>query len=124
MFENDFMRLEMIEGIVHGTYTKTPVTLEMAKEVVKNRLAFTDHKDTPIVISDTGVKKIDRDARQYLSSDEGVKGISAAALIIKGSFSAHLINFFMRIAAFKPKMPARTFTSEEEAVKWLKQYIK
>lgn len=124
VFENDFMRLEMKDGIVFGTYKKSPITLEMAKQVVQNRLEFTAHQDVPILISDTGIKGIEREARQYLSSEEGVKGISAAALIMKGAFSSHLINFFMKISAFKQKMPAKSFTNEEEAVKWLKQFIK
>jgi len=123
IFENEFMRLEMKDDIMYGTYKKGPITLELAKQVVKHRLQFTGNKKVPILASEQGLKGIERDARQYLSSEEGVEGLSAAAIVNKSVFGSHLANFFMKIAFNRPRIPARVFTDETEAIQWLKQYI-
>lgn len=122
IFENQFMRLELRDGILFGTYKKGPVTLEMAKEVITNRLNFTNHLDVPILINDSGLTSIDKDARAYLSSDEGVRGLKAGALVTNSIFGRHLANFFIKISVIKPKIPTRLFSTEAEAIEWLKQY--
>ena len=123
IFENDFMRVERRGGIVFGAYKRGPITLDMAKDVVKNRLNFSNQKDVPTLVTEKGLKGIERDARQYLGSDEGVKGVKAGAIVTKSSLSSHLANFFIRVSIIRTKVPMRLFTSEKEAVKWLKQFL-
>lgn len=123
VFENDFMRLEWHHGIIKGTYKKGPITLELAKAVVENRLKFSDYKDVPIMINDIGLKSIDKDAREFLSSDAGIKGLTAGALVTDSIFGRHLANFFIRISVIKPKIPTRLFSNEAEALEWLSQYV-
>lgn len=123
IFENDLMRLERIEGIVHGTYKKGPITLEMAKEVVKDRLIFSDYKNVLVLVKEHELIGIEKEARQYLGSDEGVRGLKAGAIVTKSVFSTYLANIFIRISIIKTKVPMRLFTSEKEAVKWLKQFL-
>tara|TARA_R110002020_G_scaffold439532_1_gene650047 strand:- start:481 stop:912 length:432 start_codon:yes stop_codon:yes gene_type:complete len=123
VFENDFMKLERKEGIVFGTYKKKNITLDMAKEVVKNRLAFSQQKDVPTLVTEQGLKGIERDARQFLGSEEGVKGVKAGAIVTKSVVSSHLANFFIRVSIIRTRVPMRLFTSEKEAVKWLKQFL-
>ena len=94
----------------------------MAKEVVENRINFTHNKDVPILINDNGLTSIDKDARAYLSSDDGIKGLKAGALVTNSIFGRHLANFFIKISVIKPKIPTRLFSDEKEAVKWLKQF--
>lgn len=122
VFENEFMRLEWREGVVVGTYKEGPITLEMAKEVVKNRLEFTRNNDAPIMINDSGLRSIEKGAREYLSSDEGIQGLKAGALVTNSIFGRHLANFFIRIAVIQPKIPTKLFSNEKEALEWLKQY--
>lgn len=122
VFENEFMRLELKDGIVYGMYKTGPITLELAKKVVQHRLEFTENEKMPLLVGEAGLKGIERDARQFLSSEEGSQGISAAAIVTKSVFGSHLANFFMRISAFKPLMPARMFHNEQEAVDWLKTF--
>jgi hypothetical protein len=123
VFENEFMRLEWRNGIIRGMYKQGPITLDMAKKVVHNRLKFANYRDVPIMIGENGLRSIEKDAREYLSSDEGIKGLKAGALVTKSLFSRHLANFFIRISVIRPKIPTRLFSDEEEALEWLKQYI-
>lgn len=94
VFENDFMRLEWSDGIIIGTYKRGPITLELAKQVVQNRLNFANHQPVPIMINDIGLRSIDKDAREYLSSDDGIRGLKAGALVTDSVFGRHLANFF------------------------------
>src|SRR5688572_23463909 len=123
VFENDFMRLEWSDGIIKGTYKKGPITLELAKQVVQNRLNFANHKPVPIMINDIGLRSIDKDAREYLSSDEGIQGLTAGALVTDSAFGRHMANFFIRISVIKPKIPTRLFSNDAEALEWLSQYV-
>jgi hypothetical protein len=123
VFENEFMRLEWRSGIIRGMYKQGPITLEMAKKVVENRLRFANYRDVPIMIGENGLRSIEKDAREFLSSDEGIKGLKAGAIVTNSLFSRHLANFFIRISVIRPKIPTRLFSDEEEALEWLKQYI-
>jgi len=123
IFENDFMRLKWSNGIIMGTYKRGPITLEMAKQVVQNRLKFANYVPSPIMINDIGLRSIDKDAREYLSSDEGIQGLTAGALVTDSAFGKHMANFFIRIAVIKPKIPTRIFSHEAEALEWLSQYV-
>ena len=117
------MRLEWRGGIIRGTYKKGPITLDLAKQVVQNRLKFADYKDVPIMIGENGLKSIEKEAREYLSSDEGIQGLKAGAIVTKSIFSRHIANFFIRISVIQPKIPTRLFSTEEEALQWLKQFV-
>ena len=123
IFENEFMKLEEKNGIVFGTYKTGPITLELAKKVVINRLEFTNNTDVPLLVTEEGLRGIEREARNYLSSEEGMKGILAGAIVTRSVFSSHLANFFMKIAYFRAKVPAKMFASEKEAVEWLQSFI-
>ncbi|MEX1002173.1 MAG: hypothetical protein WDZ35_08670 [Crocinitomicaceae bacterium] len=124
VFDNHFMRLEWKDDIVYGLYKDVNVDLEMAKNVVKNRLEFTNHESVPLLVREAKFKGFDRDARQYLSSEEGLKGILAGAIVVKTAFSSHLANFFLKISMGKPKIPAKVFSSEAEAENWLREMVK
>lgn len=123
VFENDFMRLEWRNGIIIGTYKQGPVTLDMAKKIVINRLNFTGDRKVPLLINDIGLKGIERDAREYLSTDYALQGMSAGALVTSSVFGAYLANFFLKISLNKPKIPVRIFSNEEDAIKWLSNYL-
>ncbi|MEI9809100.1 MAG: hypothetical protein WDO16_15245 [Bacteroidota bacterium] len=98
------------------------VNLEMAKEIVKARLTLAESKPVVALAYNQGVKSLTKEARDYLSSDEGSEGLLAGAVILDSPFSSFLGNFYLSVA--KPKIPARSFTTTEAALKWLKQFRK
>ncbi len=122
VFENDYVRFEFIEGVLKGTYKDDKVGLETAKKIVEKRLEFTKNKTYPIMITEVGLKQIDREARTFLSSEEAAVGLSASALISKSALTRHLANFFLKITVRRGKLPARVFSNEKEAIEWLKSF--
>src|SRR5689334_14785846 len=94
--ETSIVKLELQDdGLLIGTYKKNPrFTLEMAKEVVRTRLEFTGPEPRVAIIFNEGVKSLDKDARNYLSSDEGIRGLIAVAYVLDNPFSSFIANFF------------------------------
>ncbi len=62
-----------------------------------------------------------RDARVYFAGSESKKVHSAAALLAQSPLSKVLGNLFLGLN--KPLFPTRLFTSEKDAIEWLKGYI-
>jgi hypothetical protein len=120
LFEAEFYRFVLEDDVFHLTYIGGPITLELAKEIVLKRLELTDNENVPLLIDDVGLKSIDKDARNYLSSVEGTKGVTAAALLSSSPFTKYMANFFLKISANNANIPARVFTNKDEAVEWLK----
>ena len=119
---NDVM-FEMADGIVYMTYKDgLKITLENAKRIVIDRKKFTEGKIYPGIIFMTGLTSINREAREYLASDEAIIGINACAVVSDSVFNKFLANFFLRISFVKPKMPAKLFTDKAKALKWLEKY--
>ena len=122
-FETEYYRLLVKDGILFVTYIGGPITIKIAKDLVKDRLKLVDSKDMPVIVNVIDVNSIDRDARDYLSSEAGLQGLKAGAIVTDYSvFTRHLANFFMRISFSKSKMPAKVFSEEKEAIAWLKQF--
>ena len=122
VYENDNLKLELRNGIVYGWYKASSVNLDVAKDIVSSRKTFTNNKPVKILVMQAGLKGIKKEARSYLSSDESVEGIIAAAILSKNAFQRHLANFFVAITVIRPKVPTRLFSEEEEAIKWLNTF--
>jgi len=118
-YDSEFYRFVLKDDILWVTYKNGPVTIEIAKDLVKKRLELSKGVDHLLIVNDESLKGIDRDARSYLSSDAGVSGIKAAVLLTNNYFSQHLANFFLKITVNKPKIPAKVFANKNEAIKWL-----
>ena len=117
-----YVNLEINGEILIGTYKKgLKITLPIAKEIVASRLIFTSNTDMPALILNQGVVSMDKDARDFLSSKEGVRGLKAGAIVLDSPFASFLGNFFIKIS--KPKIPAKIFANKEDALKWLEQYL-
>lgn len=118
-----YVRYELQDDLLIGTYKKgLKINLEMAKEIVKTRLEFTDHRPVVVLVLNQGVVSMDKKARDFLSSDEGVRGCIAGAIVLDSPVGSFLGNFFLSVS--KPKIPARTFSKKEAALKWLQQFRK
>ena len=67
------------------------------------------------------MKSLSREARHYYASDEAAKVARAVALIVGTPVSRVLGNFYLGLS--NPHLPTRLFSSEGEALEWLKGYI-
>lgn len=118
-----YVHYELQDDLLIGTYKKgLKINLEMAKEIVKARLEFTRHKAVVVLALNQGVVSMDKKARDFLSSDEGVRECIAGAIVHDSPVGSFLGNFFLSVS--KPKIPARMFSKKEAALKWLKQFRK
>ncbi len=120
--DTDYVHLEIKDGILVGIYKKgLKINLSIAREIVQSRLAFTENKIFPALIYNQGVISMDKEARQFLSSPEGIKGLKAAAIILDSPFGSFLGNFFLSVN--KTSMPVRIFSKTGSASKWLAQFV-
>ena len=114
---------EIIDGILKISYKPDlRITYEVAKKIVKHRLTFTKGKSYPGLLEDKGITEFTREAREFFASEEGIKGVTAAALVVNSGFSSFLGNFFMSVTVIKPRVPTRLFTNRDKALKWLAKY--
>ena len=123
VLDRNYVYLELEDGILFVTFKEgLEMTLEIAKEIVEARVNFCGGKSYPGLANDMGLVSMDKYSRDYLSSDEGIKGVSAAALLTDSVFNTFIANFFLQINVIKPKVPTRIFTDKFKALKWLEQY--
>ena len=121
--DTPYVLFELHDDLLIGRYKKgLKINLEVAKEIVRLRQEFTGPKPVLGLIYNEGVLGMDKQGRDYLSSDEGARGIIAAAYILDKPFNSFLANFF--IAVSKTKIPVRTFSKKEAAMKWLQKFRK
>jgi len=117
-----FIHYVLQGDLLTGTYKKThKITLEMAKDIVKQRLDFTGHQPVRGLIFNEGVRSVEKKARDYFAS-EGSEGLLAVAYVVENKFNSFIINFFL--AATKSRFPVRIFSKKESAIKWLEQFRK
>lgn len=118
--ETDHFIWELEDEILRLTYKPGILTLEIAKEVVKSRKEFTNNASYPNLVMQTGLTKVEKEARDYLSSEEGSEGVSAGAILTNSAFQMTLANFFLKVS--RPRVPARMFTDKKQAIQWLSNY--
>lgn len=118
--ETPYLRMEMLStGILIAEYKRgTKIDLPTAKEIVASRVAFTGERTVPVLLYIEGLLSIHRNARKYISSIEGVKYLSAAAIMKDSAFAAVVGNLFSSLN--NPiKIPVRIFTNRQKAMTWL-----
>ncbi len=118
--ENNFVSIKLDQQIVVASIKLDLVDLKIAKESVNERIAMLGNVSYPLLINIKSVKTVTKEARDFLASEEGCKGVKAASILIDSVIGSMIGNFFIRIS--KPLVPTRLFTNEEEAKKWLSRF--
>jgi hypothetical protein len=98
------------------------IELEDAKACIRAVSEVCGGKPTPALVDMTGLVAMDREVRLYFSGPETAKVESAAGLLINSPIARAIGNFF--IGLNKPSNPTRLFTSEAEALAWLKGFVR
>ena len=121
VLDTAYVRYELDGDLIIGWYKKNlKITLPIAREIVKTRMEFVEYRPVVALVYNLGVVSFDKQARDFLASDEGVKGIIAGAIVVDSPVGSFLGNFYLSVA--KPKIPSRIFSKKEAALKWLDQY--
>ena len=97
------------------------ITLDDAKEAISEIAMICGGIARPILVNLAGTKSLSRDARNYFAGPETAKTESAAALLVTSPITRAIGNFF--IGLNKSTVPSRLFTSEQEALDWLQQFL-
>ena len=119
---SEYVHLVLEDGILIAEYAKDlEITLAIAEDCVKRRLTLVDQKSYPTLADITHIKGTDKEAREYLSSDMAMQGVSAGAILVSSAFSTMIGNFYLKIAYDKP-IPTRLFSEKSKAIKWLQRY--
>ena len=107
------------DGVIHQvSLPGIKVQLADAKENVAAITQLAAEKRRPVLMDIRASLGIEREARAYYSS---LRSITARALLVESPVTRVMASFF--IGFNKPLAPTKLFTSEEEAVAWLKNFI-
>lgn len=124
-FENEFTIMRIENGILFIDYKpKLIVDITVAKKCVADRIKFTNGVSYPIVANVDNIKETQKDAKDYLATDEALVGITAGAFIVKSHFYRLIGSVFLSLYVnFNPnKPPAKLFANEEDAIKWASNF--
>lgn len=115
-----YVSMELKGSILYFDYLRgATITLDTAKEIVKQRLEYTEGVAYPLFVTGEGLRAMDKVSRDYFAK-EGVKGIVAAALVTNSVYTEFFGNMFLRIT--QTSIPSKLFSNKEEALRWLEQY--
>ncbi len=106
--------------IITGVYKpKLEIDIDVAKELVDNRIDFANGEDHYILVDFTNVKSVTKEARDYMNDPKGgLKGLLAGAFLSNSLVTTLFINMYFKIN--QPSVPAKFFTKKEEALDWLR----
>jgi hypothetical protein len=110
---------DLYPDIIFGIYSpKLVIDISMAKELVDNRLDFTQGKPVYTMIDFTNVKSVTKEARDYMNNPEGgLKAVLGGAFLSNNVVATLFINLYLKVN--NPSIPAKLFTNKAEAIHWL-----
>ena len=110
------------DGIVQiNHFPNSEETLADAKENLASVVKVGKGKRCPLFVDLRNVKSTTREARIFYAGEKSAKAVNAVAGLISSPVSRIIGNFFLGIN--RPKFPVKLFTSETEAIEWLKGFI-
>jgi len=121
MFENEHIKTFIENGVLYMEYKQSEIlTLEVVKEAITERLKIANNVVLPIFVDFRKPHGATKEAKVYLSSDKGVEGLSACAIIINSLMGMVAFNFYMEFE--RPPRPIKAFVHKEKALLWLNQF--
>ena len=118
--ENDYARFYIKDGILYFIYKeKVNIDLNAAKQIVADRIHLQQNESLPVICYLKSLSGSEKSARDYLAN-EGSAYTTAVALVVGSPAIKIITNFYMLVN--KPKVPTKVFISEEEAIKYLKNF--
>ena len=117
-----YVQLLIRDHILIGTYEKgIKINLDIAQQIVHDRISFTRGKKMAAIIIGYGIISMDKAAREFLASEEGIQGLSAIAILVDSTYSNFVGNLFLKMN--KTEIPVRIFLDAHKAEKWVQKFI-
>jgi hypothetical protein len=108
-------------GIVHAVIKPgVDETLDDARENVAASARMFGGTPQAILIDSRGLRSQTREARAHYTAQAAGQTISAAAILVASPLTRIIANFYMGLG--RGAFPTKTFTSEAEAIFWLRRY--
>lgn len=119
-YETAYIKMWISDGIFHSEYPAgLVVTLEIAKQIVQDRIAYTDGVEYPVLVDMRNMAKVEFSAMKYWASEEAYSSISRLAVYSDKILSKMIFNFWLNVD--KPFRPTKYFTKIESAYTYLRQ---
>jgi hypothetical protein len=111
------------DGIVRTRMRPGVLELELAdaEEVIRAVGTVCGGVPRPALVDLRELRSMSRECRKYFAGPDTAKVETAVALLILSPLTRAIGNFFMGIN--KTVVPTRLFTSETEAVAWLRGFV-
>jgi len=108
------------DGILHS-YSKSPVrTVKNITENIQLVKQITGNKKVPLLIYLSNSPVPDKETRKF-STEQLPNVYTAMAMVSKPGLSKFIMNLLFSLK--KPPIPMKSFTDDQEAKEWLKQYL-
>lgn len=119
MIENEYIKFWKDEGILYSAF-KQPIyaELEDTKAIIELRHTISNNESQYWVMDMRNLKSVSNDAKNYIDK-KGHELVWACAVITSSFLTKFMINVFINIK--ESKVPIKVFSSEENAVAWLKE---
>ncbi|NTU83895.1 MAG: hypothetical protein HGA45_31730 [Chloroflexales bacterium] len=113
------LRLEE-DGIVRATVLPgVAQSLAEAQENFAAQIRLTQGQRHALLVDIRAGQSQDREAREFYTRSEAARVIRAVAILVESPMSRLIGNFFLGFN--KPTIPLRLFSSDEEALGWLRE---
>lgn len=108
-FETEHIRMWIQGGIFHSEYPPNLiVTIEIAKQIVLDRIEYTNGVEYPVLVDIRNIKKVEYSAMKFWASEESYKSISRLAVFSNAKISKIIFNFWFHVD--NPIKPTKYFT--------------
>lgn len=116
-----FWKNEEDERIIFWNYAPSlEMDIDIARELVQNRLEYTKGKSVYALIDVTNLKSTTKEARDFMNSEDGgLKGLLGGAFLSSNVVATLLVNLYLKVNS--PSIPAKFFTNRQEALSWLRK---
>jgi len=111
------------DGIMHiHIKVKTNFEIDHSKQVAKARTKISNNNPYPILYTATNLVIPSQEVREYVASKGRSKLVIADAFVVN-SLPQRIMARFYRILN-KPVRPTKYFNNPDDAIKWLRKYVK
>ena len=119
--ESEYSIMWIENGIGYQSYKPgINITLEIAKQMVKDRIQSFNGIARPVFVDIRSLKSIDAASRRYFASKEAGELILAGAIYLASPLARWAGNVFLNIDV--PITPAKLFTDKDKALEWLERF--
>lgn len=116
----DSFSMELIDGVIHCAFNIECPDKELIETGIKMRLEISSNKPYPMISDLRKVKVGVKSARDRLSEKDGLKNLSALAIIYRNYIHLTLISLYQ--VFYKPEIPVKYFKNKKQALVWIQKY--